>query len=688
MSSETPLGCGHLFSAVDPVMRHIFSVFCLLVWAHPVFAQSPGELRAVREAFAEIADADWSAAAAAVEGHPVAETLVTWRRLREGGASLRQISRFMADYPDWPGLRRMRRAGEQVMTDQTPPGAILNYFADHPPQTGAGARRLATALRTTGDPEAADALLISTWTTKRLSDRETNRYLRDHSALLTPHHAARIDMLLWQGSFTAAERLLPLVDENQQALARARIGLRRDAPGVDILIARVPEKLRTHPGLAYERFEWRARRGRTDPALELILGNSTSAQALGNAAAWSNRRRVMARQQMREGDPTVAYYLAATHHLSSGAAFADLEWLAGYVALTKLDQPEKALAHFARMRAAVSSPISLGRAGYWLGRAHEALGDEDAAAEAYAFGAQHQTSFYGLLAAERAGFPMDPDLVGSDPEPAWEDAGFVDSDVFQAAQLLIAVGYRDMAELFVTHLTEGLDYDGLAQLAAYLREVDEPHLAVMAGKRAARNGVVVADAYFPLHPLAERNMAVPPELALAIARRESEFDPVVTSPVGARGLMQVMPRTARALAGRLDLDYSGERLYEPSYNVRLGIAYLEELQERFGPSYVMIAAAYNAGPSRPIRWMEEQGDPRAGERDIVDWIEHIQFRETRNYVMRVMESMVVYRARLTGEVAPLRFTSLLVGEVPLRRPQLRPEGLGQPSPEPAVLATE
>lgn len=669
-------------------MRSFLTALCLVIWALPASAQAPSDVAALRAAFAAVAEADWPAARRAVRGVAAADTLVAWRQLREAGGDLRTANRFLADHPDWPGLRRLHRKGEEALSDQTPPGTVLSYFAETPPQTGAGARLMARALRTTGETAAADALLIETWTTKRLSEAETDRYLRDHGALLAPHHAARIDMLLWQARFRAADRLLPLVGDDQQALARARIGLRRDAPGVDGLVARVPEDLRTHPGLAYERFEWRARKGRTGPALEIILGQSTSAEALGNPAAWSNRRRVLARQQMRAGDPDIAYTLAASHHLTGGGAFADLEWLAGYLALTRLDAPDKALAHFARLRAAVRSPISLGRAGYWLGRAHEAMGDAEAAVEAYAFGARYQTSFYGLLAAERAGLPMDPDLAGSDPMPAWEGADFVSSEVFQAAQLLIAIGYRDMAEMFVTHLAEGLDYDGLARLAAYLTEAGEPHLAVMAGKRAARGGLVMTDAYFPLHPLAERAMGVPPELALAIARRESEFDPVVTSPVGARGLMQVMPRTAQAVATRLGLDYSADRLFEPSFNARLGIAYLEELQEQFGRSFVMIAAGYNAGPSRPERWMDEQGDPRRGERDVVDWIEHIQFRETRNYVMRVLESMVVYRARLTGEVEPLDFSALLAGELPLRRPRLRPEGLGLLTPAPAVPATE
>jgi soluble lytic murein transglycosylase len=200
----------------------------------------------------------------------------------------------------------------------------------------------------------------------------------------------------------------------------------------------------------------------------------------------------------------------------------------------------------------------------------------------------------------------------------------------------------------------------------------EPYLAVLAGKAAAERGVIVPTAYFPIHPLARRDWPVGPELALSIARRESEFNAGVSSPVGAQGLMQLMPATAREVSGWLGLPYSQTRLTNWEYNAALGTRYLQMLEEMFGTSPVLIAAGYNAGPGRPRQWMGQRGDIRDAHVDVVDWIEHIPFAETRTYVMRVSESIPVYQARLTGQTGPIEFTRLLKGEPPHIRPQARP----------------
>jgi soluble lytic murein transglycosylase len=169
-------------------------------------------------------------------------------------------------------------------------------------------------------------------------------------------------------------------------------------------------------------------------------------------------------------------------------------------------------------------------------------------------------------------------------------------------------------------------------------------------------------AYFPLSGLESLDLGVPAELALAIVRRESEFNPGAGSGAGARGLMQLMPGTAQMMAEKLAVSYSAERLMtDPDYNARLGAAYLAALRDEFGPSLVLVAAGYNAGPGRPRRWIQERGDPRLGSVDVVDWVEMIPFAETRNYVMRVAESVVVYRARLYGAAPQVALTDLLRG---------------------------
>ncbi|MGB3555186.1 MAG: lytic transglycosylase domain-containing protein, partial [Jannaschia sp.] len=422
-----------------------------------------------------------------------------------------------------------------------------------------------------------------------------------------------------------------------------------------------PEAWRDHQGLAYERFRWRLDRGRRAEALELLFGYDESEDSLGNPGAWARHRERLARGLMQDGQPEAAYRVASRHHLDDGAdGVAALEWLAGYVALRFLDDPGGAADHFRRFDLNVASPISQGRAGYWLGRALEAAGDAEGAQAAYRSGGAWQTSFYGQLAAERAGLPADPLLTGTETFPPLADTSLSENTVLRAARALQALGERNLAERFMAHLAETLPRAEIGTLIDVALSLDEPHIALIIAKRAAQAGHELHRGYFPLTDLAELRSPVAPELSLAIARRESEFDPVVVSGAGARGLMQLMPGTAQDMARLIGVDYARGRLTsDPLYNARLGTAYLGELEEEFGKSVILVPAAYNAGPSRARRWSAEFGDPSDPGVDPVDWIEDVPFSETRNYIMRVSESLLPYRARLTGEAGEVALSRWL-----------------------------
>lgn len=657
----------------------------LLAW-NPItaLAQSTGEISAYQRAVAAMNKGDWRAALLAAESSgAVARDIIEWHRLRQGQGDFDAVQRFLTRRDDWPGLKLLRRRSEAAVPMGARADDVVAFFRSQAPQTGGGALRLIAAHRAKGESGDAEAEAVRTWLTKTLSKLDEDKLLRDFGGALKPFHEQRLDMLLWRGAERDAERMLPRVSKGWQALARARMALRDNAKGVDRKVKAVPASLADHPGLTFERMQWRARKGRNAQAIELML--SANPENLGEPSRWAGWRRSLARAEMRAGRPDVAYRLASQHGLGEGSHFADLEWLSGYLALTYQKDGDKALEHFLHFRGAVETPISLGRAGYWEGRAHELRNDPENARLAYAFGGEYQTSFYGLLAAEKAGLPMDPTLAGQELFPDWRSTSFASSSVFTAARLFIASGERNLAEQFLRHLTETLPRDEIGSLGQYLLSVDEPHLAVMIGKEAARRGIVVPSAYYPLVDLKVPNMPVQSELALAIARRESEFDPAVMSGVGARGLMQLMPATAKEVARSLDLSYSRDRLIsDPVYNARLGTAYLDELMTIFDGNVIMTSAGYNAGPGRPMSWIEERGDPRLGDIDIVDWIEHIPFDETRNYVMRVSESLPVYRARLTGQVAALEFSKEISGlpghqRLALRgepvRPKARPDPL-------------
>ncbi|WP_025047113.1 transglycosylase SLT domain-containing protein [Sulfitobacter mediterraneus] len=643
-------------------MTRILTLFALVfMLAVPALAERPRPLAKALEA---MRSGNWdNASRIAARDGQIAADIVTWHHLRAGRGSYAEITEFLSRRNNWPGEAYLRKQSETVVIGQGDP-KILRFFKDHPPQTPLGVLAYAAALSRDGQKDKADDLVIRTWRSLDMDRPAQILFLADHAALLKPHHAARLEALLWKRKHDAARRLFDLVSTDLVALAETRIALQRLSREVNTLIEALPPQHANDPGLQHDRFEWRIRKGLGGSAKELLLAQSTSAKALGKPSAWSNRRRALARSEMRAGNGKRAYQLASQHFLIEGSDYADLEWLSGYLALRFLKDPTAAHQHFLNHDSVVQSPISQGRAGYWQGRALEAMGDKDGAQKAYAEGAKFQTSFYGLLAAERGGLAFDARLAGTEPSPDWRAAAFASDPRFEAGILLQASGELSLAERFWLHLADGLDETGLAQLGQAAIDLDQPHLAVMIGKRAARRGLTIAAPYYPLHPLLELDLPMAPEMNLAIARRESEFDAVVVSHAGARGLMQLMPATARDVASDLGISglHTTDRLTaDPDHNAQLGATYLSQMAGRFDGNVSMIAAAYNAGPSRPDRWMATYGDPRKGQIDIVDWVEMIPFRETQNYVMRVTESLPIYRARLGKDPLPIPFSEELVG---------------------------
>jgi len=642
----------------------------------------------------------WDAAASAARQQGGAAVLaIEWMRLRDpdSHAAFPDYQDFLKAHSDWPGLPLLRKSGELAIDARTPPGDVIAYFSHARPQTPNGAYWLSVALRGSGQARLADETLIRAWTSLSFDDNAQALWQSRFAAILKPYNEQRMNMVLWNGRLAEAERMMPLVGAGWQRLAQARLGLRLDRPGIDGLVAAVPGNLADDPGLAYERMAWRMDRGRYDDAADLMLQMSKSAKSLGDPEAWADRRSRLARQEMRDGKYQIAYRLAASSQLQpqAGEDYADLEWLAGYVALHYLGKPDTALVHFRHMGGAVSSPISLGRAGYWEGRALEAMGQAQAAHAAYARGAQYQTSYYGQLAAERGHIAPDRDLSGTEDFPEGDNARFRDSSVYQAAIAFYGADDLPDAARFFAHLAESMDRTTAGTMVQRLESLKTPYFGLTVAKRVAVRGISLNRAYFPLMPISTAHAPdVPPELALAIARRESEFNPEVISRAGARGLMQLMPGTAQLMARRLGISYDLGRLTsDPRYNTDLGTAYLQEMSETFGANVALVAAAYNAGPNNVKTWIARYGDPRDPKVDAVDWVESIPFTETRNYVMRVTEALAPYRARLAGKTGPIRLAEAIgaasgpaatgraapveLADDTMARPEARAAGLAQ-----------
>ncbi len=604
-----------------------------------------------RSAFKAAEDDQWPAARAmaARAQDPLLAKVLLWLDLMraESGHPFSDYAGFMAQNPDWPSLAALQAQAELAMPPDLPSPDVLAWFRDREPMTFAGAMQLARALRSGGEKAKATEALRRGWVELDATEDEEKEFLGRHGkALKAEDHIARLDRLLWDDKQDSARRAMRRVDAAHAALAEARLGLRNGKRGADGLVARVPKKLQRDAGLIYERARWR-RRSELYESIPGLFAQPLTAVARPDIL-WREIEDA-ARRALLRNDAKVAYRLAVQHGTKDGTPFAEGEWLAGWIALRFLDDPKAAYAHFKRLYDGVGSPISKARAAYWAGRAAEALKISAEAQRWYADAARRSTTYYGQLAAQRAGH-RGPLALPAMPEPTTQQrADYFKRELAQVVQQLHEIEQTDRAKTFLLRLVDlaasPTEHRLAADLAAALGRND---LMVAAAKASRLDGVEMVGALFPMASLPAGEM---PEkaLILAVIRQESAFQQDAVSSAGALGLMQLMPATAKSVAKKAGLPYAKGRLTsDPEYNISLGRAYLGEMIGKFGGSYVLAIASYNAGPRRITEWLAQNRDPRRKDVDTIDWIESIPFSETRNYVQRVIENVQVYRRLLGG----------------------------------------
>jgi soluble lytic murein transglycosylase len=628
---------------------------------------SNADLFTLRAALKAIRDSDFAAArsARAALRAPIARSLVDWLRARDSArADHAEIAAFLRAHPDWPNRDILRARMETALFDARPrPADVVAAFDSAPPETGPGKAALALALIQRGDKATAAKWARDAWENHTLSPAQEGRIAADFSGILTKeNHKARLDRQLFADRIAAAERTAKRLGGEAVALTRARAAVSRRSNNAGKLLAGLSAENRKEPVALLSRIQWLRRAGKDAEAAKLMLTAPRQAEAANDVWQWWEERRILTRRLLDRGDAETAYRIAAGHAAESGLAFAEGEFLAGWVALRYLDKPQTALTHFEALRQGVSTDLSLSRAHYWLGRGFEALGRVEEARSRYRDAARFDTAYYGQLARLKLGEPAHLAIAPTPQPTAEEQRRFFDREPVRAARLLGELGEAGFAGVFLTQLAYSLDSTAeIARAGRLARDLGMPHVALRIGKIAVARGRPLAGLAFltgAIPDLPPRGDAVEPALLHAVARQESGFDTAAVSPAGARGLMQLMPATAKQTAREAGLAYSPARLTDdPAYNATVGASHLKHLIATFDGSYIMTFAAYNAGPRRVRQWVETFGDPRDGNVDPIDWVERIPFSETRNYVQRVLENLQVYRARLNGDTHPIELVA-------------------------------
>ena len=611
-------------------------------------------------AAARARDVSGARAAAAQISDPVAGKLVEWALLDTSAEQLpySDLAAASTRFAGWPRGESRRIAVERALErSYAGADAATALFADSPPITIEGAMALAEALAQRGRADEARRLIGDWWRTRSFEHETQSRVLaRWGSSLTQADHEARLNMLLLGPHGPATRAMVEMVSPERRAVAEAAMTL-RTAYSPDAVVAGLSPSQAMDPAVVFERVRILRSQNRQSEGFALLAALPPApSHTEGQNTLWSERRNYFL-DALERRNGQAAYDSMAGHGFPGGERMVDAEFFAGWAALVKLNDPARAARHFEALRQMSSTPITQGRALYWLGRAAEAQGNTPAAVQYYRDGARHIQTFYGQLAAEKAGIttltlPAEPVPTGSDI------AAFEGHEVVRAMRILGETGETSLFRVFAYQLDDDLPGpEGLALLMDLSRNYGEGFTAMMVGRAASQRGFLLPERQYPIRIPPAVPGAAPLEFTQAITRQESSFDPRARSHANARGMMQFLPGTGRAVARQLGLPYSDERLYDGDYNMTLGSFHLGDLTRRFGGSMLLTTIGYNAGPARPPQWIARCGDPRGGGVDPIDFIECAPFTETRNYMMRVMENMQVYRARLNGGSGPLTLSS-------------------------------
>lgn len=560
---------------------------------------------------------------------------------------------FIRSNPDWPRMKKIMMLAERIMPDNLPPKEVEAWFEEFSPQTSEGMGRYMDALVALQKDEAAKTILADWWASTLVSRDQQRQIFSKYGQYLTlDAHKKRLDSLLYAGHNENALAIASVLGQGYLALANARIALAKGKKnGLKGLIDKVPSYLQEDPGLLYERLRWRRKEKLYDGALE-ILAKEIDAERVPNQADWWGERHIIVRALIAEKKYAQAYDVLTKHMQKDGFSYAQAEWLAGWISLRFLNQPDQAYTHFTTMYEKVSTPISRGRAAYWSGRAALATKQDEMAKVWMKRAAEFSTSFYGQMAM---GFLSMQNELPEGKAHKLSDADrkkFRENELVQVASILRQAGLKNLSlefyKAFIRQKSSPKAYRFIVETLINLGDVPN---AVMIAKRASQQGFLMTRQAYPVVTdwIQEGDSDVELAFIHGIIRQESVFDVKAVSNAGARGLMQLMPATAKELARKQGVAYNKSWLNSrPEYNIKLGSAYLEKLLKQFDGHYALAIAAYNAGPGRVSEWLRVYGDPRKGEIDFTDWIELIPIYETRNYVQRVMENIYVYRMRLKG----------------------------------------
>ncbi len=620
-----------------------------------------GDLALVKEAIdlARKAKTDEATATRDRIADPAAQKLVEWFILRhsETTANFSRYAAFIAANPEWPSAALLRRRAEARLWQERSDAARVRGFTGDQPVSARGKLALARIMLGEGDRDGAGRLVRDAWRSEELSERVEAEALDMFRDLLTNEdHRARMDRRIGAKDSAGATRAAKLLGSDALAIVKACAAVRGKANKAPDMLGAVATEARQDLGYTLCRIQWMLAQNKIDEAARVMLAAAPETMAQQDTDQWWRERRSLARKLMDQGKFLTAYQVIRPAAAPANEYYrADVHFMCGWIALRYLDEPASAREHFAHIDDGAANPIVLARANYWRGRAAEALGDKDAMKAGYEAAARYPTAYYGQLARARLGRDG-IELRAPSPTLASADGAAPVDERVRAAEMLYEIGERDVVLYFVADLGEqSADVAVLEALGKLTGRRNDARAMLQVGKPALGRGLALDHYAFPIIGIPQHTQIAPEierSVIYSVARTESAFDQRDRSSANAVGLMQVTPEAGRDTAKRFKVGYDWDRMVsDPVYNTQMGAGELSALLSEYKGNHIMTFAGYNAGRGRVRDWLKAFGDPRDPKVDPVDWVERIPLSETRNYVQRVMENLLVYRVRFEDGTA-------------------------------------
>ncbi len=577
---------------------------------------------------------------------------IQWKHLLTTGnkASFNEYNNFIKKNSNYPRLGRIRYLAEHKLTaSKFSHNQIINWFDGKEPLSGFGKMILGETLIKKGQVDKGINLIKSGWITADLTKNDLIHFRKRFKKYLnTADYIKRADHLAWEGKNWDLRRMLRYLPKEEKLLYRARQLLMSKSYGVDQAINKVPNKYKNDAGLNYERLKWRRKRGRLDSSVEILTKIINTNDYLVRPDKWWKEREIISRSLIFKKKYELAYKIASKHALTEGPEFAAAEWMSGWISLSFLNDALLAEEHFLNFYNNVSYPISLSRGAYWLGKTYEKLENKEKSEQWFKEGSKFLTTYYGQLSHIKV-YPNQMFVLESLMEVDKNTIEkFNTSELVKIIYLLDEIDKDKYTKHILKHIALKNVSAGSEILSAKLAtEIGRYDFAIQISKIASYEKRFHNKYNYPIisTPKVINGRKIPESaFILSVIRQESEFDLSANSWAGAKGLMQLMPYTAKVVAKQAKLPYSKSRLTaDPEYNINLGSHYIAGLILEYEGSYPFAIAAYNAGPKRVRYWKKINKNPQKNQVDYVNWIELIKFEETRNYVQRVLENYNVYR---------------------------------------------